>query len=208
MNKGIPDLKLVTTIVAAGLLLGCQQLTVTTQFDPYVDFDRYSSYDWLPEDDQKESADGQQLLRRQLKYVVERELKAKGYTKESSQLGFLISYYGSEEKKSSERMVEHTNYWGDRNRYDYYRHGQIDYNDKWKYPPNQLGGSGTYTRRVETQTISYTEGTLVLDFFDGDTKELVWQATINGVLDESDPMKCLEKAVKDALAAFPPGGGE
>ena len=45
---------------------------------------------------------------------------------------------------------------------------------------------------------------MVIDFVDSESKQLIWQATVQGVVDEQDPVGQLDKAVMKALKQFPP----
>ncbi|WP_210396614.1 DUF4136 domain-containing protein [Motiliproteus sediminis] len=185
------------------LLSGCQQMAVNTDFDPYVEFANYRTFDWMPEKSVDLPAD-QQLLSQRLKYTVEQELRNKGIVRDESAPDFLISYYGDSQKRTSERLVEHGNYWGDRDRYDHYRHSPDKTDPRyWNTPPEQRTRIN-YTRSLETQTITYTEGTLVIDFLDAESRQVVWQSNIRGVLSNSDPMKSVTEAVQRALTQFPP----
>ncbi len=187
-------------LCSAIFLSACQPMSVNTQADPYADFSAYQRFDWLPEKE-KLSVD-KALLVKQLKFAVERELQAKDVVKSAQQPDFLISFYGSQKQRSSERTIENANYWGDRQRYPYYDNAPLDDKSHWRYPPHKRDTN--YTRTVETQTIEYKEGTLVIDFVDAKSKQLIWQATLQGVIDERDPVGQLDKAVVKALQAFPP----
>ncbi|MEH6471851.1 MAG: DUF4136 domain-containing protein [Halopseudomonas sp.] len=50
--------------------------------------------------------------------------------------------------------------------------------------------------------IAYTEGSLAIDFIDTQSKEIVWHATIYGIIDQADPQGQLKKAVLKALDLF------
>lgn len=185
---------------SAILLSACQPMSVNTQADPYADFSDYQRFDWLPET--QNISDEKALLVKQMKFIVERELRAKGVLKHAGQADFLISFYGSQKQRSAERTIENTNYWGDRRRYPDYHDKPLDAKTHWRYPPELRADS--YTRTVETQTLEYREGTLVIDFLDTESKQLLWQATLQGVIDEQDPVGQLDKALVKALKAFPP----
>lgn len=189
--------------LCAVLLTGCQQMTVNTDFDPYANFVDYRSFDWMPEKSVNLPAD-QQLLSQRLKYTVEQELLAKGIVRDERSPDFLVSYYGDSQQRTSERVVEHGNYWGNRERYDHYRHSPDKTDPRyWKTPPEQRTRIN-YTRSLETQTITYTEGSLVIDFLDAESRQVVWQSNIQGVLSNSDPMQSITDGVRRALAQFPP----
>lgn len=191
--------------VALILLAGCQPLDVKTQYDPYANFVQYQTFDWLPEKGRALKPD-QRLLRQQLKFRVEEILRQRGILKDSASPDFLISYYGNRERKSRQQVVETTNYWADRDRYDLYRkEPEKADTHRWKYPPKERQRVD-YQRTLETRTVTYTEGTLVLDFLDAESRQVVWQAHISGVLSRTDPASSLTRGVEEALARFPPNG--
>jgi len=189
------------TAALLGLVLaGCQPLAVNTQHDPYAPLASYRTFDWVPEKPTKLPAD-QQLLSQQLKFTVEQALRDKGIARDATAPDFLIEYYGDSEEKTSSRLVEHANYWSDRDRYDHVRNrSDADKRLRAATPRTRVN----YTRSVETQTITYTEGTLVIDFLDAASNEVVWQSTIQGVLSRSDPLKSITDGVRKALDQFPP----
>jgi len=189
------------TLSLLWLLAGCQQLSVNTQHDPYAPLAEYRRFDWLAEQADSLPAD-QQLLSQQLKYTVEQELRAKGMVRDAEAPDFRIGYYGNSEEKSSSRLVEHTNYWSDRDRYPHYRTDPDNSTQPRRLPdPNTRIN---VTRSIETQTINYTEGTLVIDFVDAKSEAVVWQATIQGVLSRTDPLQSITEGVRQALSRFPP----
>lgn len=192
--------RLVVMLSVLLFVSGCQPFSVNTQADPYADFSRYQRFDWLQEKNDK--AMERTLLEQQLKFSLERELQAKGIIRDSQQADFLISFYATQEQKSAERTVENTHYWGGRSRYPLYddpRH--LEAKHRWRYPPERRSNM---TRSSETVTVDYKEGSLVIDFLDAESKQLIWQATVQGVVDEMDPVGQLDKAVLKALAQFPP----
>jgi hypothetical protein len=180
------------------LLAACQPMTVNTQSDPNVDLTSYRTYDWLPEK-REQLSEEKELLIKQFKFAVERELQAKGVNKDTAKPDFLISFYGSSQERSSQRLVETGDYWGDRGRYPYYsdpRHKDYDRNYNNRVDAN-------YTRTIETQTIEYKEGTLVVDFLDAKSKELIWQAKVQTVVDEQDTAGMIKKIAEQAISEFP-----
>ncbi len=191
---------LVTVMVL--LTTACQQFNVNTQHDPYVDFKDYRSFSWMDEEKVPEEAE---LTRKQLQYLIEQELLAKGFVKVEINPDFVISYYGSKERKSTEQVVEYADLWGDRDRYRYYRHRDVDedHKERRRIPPVDRERV-SYTRRIEKRMVTYTESTLIVDFLNASSKEIVWQANIHGVLNEQNPMAGMPEAIKKALMAFPP----
>ncbi len=182
----------------------CQPLSVNTQADPYTDFSGYKSFDWLPENGSPLTGE-RALLAQQLRFAVERELQAKGVTKDVQQPDLMIGFYGSSKQKSAERTIESVDYWGDRRRYPFYNDpllgDPLSKDSNAHLYPERRGGS---YRSIETQTIEYKEGTLVIDFLDTKSMQLLWRATLQGVIDERDPAGQLDKAVIKALEQYPP----
>ena len=55
------------------------------------------------------------------------------------------------------------------------------------------------------QTYSYKEGTLVLDVYDGASKQLVWRGSVTEVFDDEErAIESIEKLVTSLAAKFPP----
>jgi hypothetical protein len=181
------------------LVSACQPLSVSTQADPYADFSQYRSFDWLAEKETPSAA--KVLLEKQFKFVVERELQGRGIIKDVQNPDFLIGFYANQEQKSSERTIESVNYWGGRGRYPLYEDPRyLSSKQRLLYPAY----NPAYSRSSETRTIEYQQSSMVIDFVDSESKQLIWQATVQGVVDEQDPVGQLDKAVMKALKQFPP----
>jgi hypothetical protein len=55
------------------------------------------------------------------------------------------------------------------------------------------------------QTYAYKEGTLVLDVYDGKSKQLVWRGSVTEAFDDEDrAIESIEKLVRSLTAKFPP----
>jgi hypothetical protein len=56
----------------------------------------------------------------------------------------------------------------------------------------------------------YREGTLVIDFYDGKTKQLIWRGSTESVLSDKAEKneKNLDKGVAKMFKNFPPGAGK
>ncbi len=197
--------KYILTALITLSLAGCNSLAVSTNHDPYAQFSDYKTFDWMDESELgKDDAPNPQreLLVRQLQFVMERELKAKGVHKQTKKPDILIGYYGHKEDRSSSIETERANFWGARDRYDYYDRTGQDLGNL--YVPTAPVNRGGYTRTYETQTVEYSQGTLVIDFFDAQSKQIIWSATLEGILDKQDLSKQLEKGLVDAIKNFPP----
>ena len=99
-------------IVFGGLvpavLAGCSGLQTQTDYDPSVDFNRFQTWDWLP-DRPEEDSDAQQvdeLTHRRVRTAITNHLEAKGYTRSSESPDFLVVYHGG--VKESVAMTQTT----------------------------------------------------------------------------------------------------
>jgi hypothetical protein len=122
------------------------------------------------------------ISEKQVATEVERALSAKGWTPaEEGQADALVVLHGAtEEKKDINTFYDGWGGWG------------------W-----YGGGMGTAT----TSVTSYTEGTLVVDIFDAQNKELIFRGTAKDELSDK-PEKNIqkaEKATKKMFKEFPPG---
>ena len=77
----------------------------------------------------------------------------------------------------------------------------------YRYGPYDMY-RGTYYGSGGVPTYSYEEGTLVLDFVDTETKQLIWRGSAKAEIDRVDsPEKSWEiikKAVGEILKKYPP----
>jgi hypothetical protein len=69
-----------------------------------------------------------------------------------------------------------------------------------------FGGFGEST----TTEQDYREGTLVIDLYDGKTKQLIWRGSTESVLSDKAEKneKTLDKGVAKMFKNFPPGSGK
>ena len=118
------------------------------------------------------------LFDNRLKNAVNNNLESKGYSINTTDPDFVIVYHTGVQDK-----VNVTN-WG------------YTYGPYW----------GPWGESVDVQ--QYTEGTLILDFIDFDTKNIIWRGTAQRALSgETNPEKAdanIQKNVDKLLAKFPP----
>jgi len=111
-------------------------------------------------------------------HAVNSQLAAKGYEGESTNPDFLIAYHVGVRDRINVQD------WG----YNYGPRG---------YPLD---------RDISVQ--QYTQGTLILDFVDPKTKQLIWRGTAQGVVDPGSSPETKEEKVNEAvsriLEKFPP----
>jgi hypothetical protein len=173
--------------LAAGLglaLTACSSLRTTSDYDPKADFGRLRTYAWLPHS--TERADPRidtELLRVRVQRSVDAELDRKGLTPAPSgaKPDLLVDYHVTTKEKVD--VVTFPSGWG--------------YGPGWSYGP-----------ATQAQSREYTEGTLILDFIDASTRQLLWRGTasaeiVPGRTPEQREQR-IDQAVREILAPFPP----
>lgn len=119
-----------------------------------------------------------QLMVKRIKDAVTRELVAKGLTENSISPDFLIAMHGTSKEKWEIQD------WG------YSRHRALYWGDR------------------DISVRQYNEGTLILDFIDAKTKQLIWRGIAKGAVDPEATPKERTKRINDGIAElleqFPP----
>jgi hypothetical protein len=172
------------TILVVGLLLGLASPTalwaqkVKTDFDPAVDFAKFTTYYWAKSDPSPNDLMNQRLIS-----AVDHWLTIKGWTRAAqgqAQLA-VVPVFTSAEQKSINTF------------YDSFGGG-------WGY--GGWGGYGGMGMGSSTTTVStFVEGTLIVDLFDASTKKLVWRAIATDTLSDT-PAKNAEKIQKATKKMF------
>lgn len=173
-------------VALCGILVlgGCSNVSITTDHDPDANFDAMKSYQWMTQSKDALSANQQtsmfqnQLIEKRFMNAVVDELKLKGVNQVEGNPDFFVMYYAGTQDK-----VNVTNYG--------YGYGRGWYG----------GGGGVDVHQ-------YTEGTIILDFIDAKTKQLVWRGTASGALSSKPTMEeaqeKLNGIVSKMLAEYPP----
>ena len=178
-------LAILTTLVI--MAQGCASISTEYDFDPGRDFTAYSTYDWMAAESRRVSLRARDpLVEQRIRDAIEEELMAKGLRRSESEdpdfrVGYLLVL---EDEVNSQTMYEGSD-------------------PDWRY---RTYGPATTT----TQTQVFATGTLVIDLFDSERRELVWRGAAQGEVKElQDPDKRqarIKDAVSRILAGFPPGG--
>ena len=172
-------------------LAGCVTTRVMSDYDSSVNFLKYGTYDWLPDENTMESSNdiNNTLVNKRIKRVVDQELSYKGYQVDTLSPNFYVTYHINVRER---KMGVYRNYGcfhhGHHGHHGHHRHHHIGY--PWH------GGYHSYV---------YDETTLTLDIIDATTKELVWRGwtydrSYGPTLSESRT----RKAVRRILSKFPP----
>jgi len=162
------------------LATGCSAIyDVSHDYDQEVDLTQLKSYDWLPV---REGVEEDDYIVGRVKRAVKAEMEQKGIRAASDAPDFLIDRYLL--------RCEKVGYTGDR----------------------ALSGLGStiavIPRNRAVGSYTWVEGTLVLVFFDPESRQLIWRGRARGLdYSRSDPKKddkLVSEAVHKILQDFPP----
>ncbi len=178
-------------VLSLFLLSGCTTLTVQTDYDTSYDFSTLKTYAWLegmaPSNDIRIN---NTLTINRVVNAVNNTLQSKGYTlADKDKANFYVTWFGGIENRV---QLENIN--------TYYGH--------LGYGSSSLGHGGYWPGFSRTYTYEYQEGTLIIDFTDSKSKQLVWRGTGQDYVgDEKTPEQVTEdinRVVTEILGNFPP----
>jgi hypothetical protein len=157
---------------------------VKTDFDRSADFSQYKTYSW------EKVQTKNQLWVGRIKDAVNTALAAKGWTQVES--GGQVAIVAMETTKNQQTLDT---------LYDGFGGG-------WGW--RRFGGGGGGFGDATTTTENYKVGTLVVDLFDANSKNLIWRGSASDTLsDKSDKnIKNLDKGVQKMFDHFPPGANK
>jgi len=176
----------IVALVAIATLWGCgTSISTNYDYDVNANFETYRTYDWIPLPETppgsaRTAVQRNDLLDKRIRNAVDNSLKEKGLSLDKTAPDFLVVYHVGVQDK-----VQVTD-WGYRYS-DYY----------WGY-----GGR-------EIDVYNYQEGTLILDFVDAQTKQLIWRGAGSTAVDDSgrSPEKSdqiINKVVGKIMSQYPP----
>jgi hypothetical protein len=152
---------------------------VKTDYDRSTDFNQYKTYSW----EKVQTRDPLWVSR--IKDAVNAQLAAKGWTQVDS--GGQVSIVAVEMTNNQQTLNTF---------YDGFGGG-------WGWRRFGGGGFGEATTTTET----YRVGTLVVDLFDANSKNLIWRGSASDTLSDKSEnnIKNLDKSVQKMFDHFPPG---
>jgi hypothetical protein len=171
---------LIVLIILTLTICGCSPISVKQDYDSEANFSALKTFDWMP---MPENANvvARPLMDKRIRNAVTDQLSAKGIKQNSASPDFLVVHHAG----VKDRVDIDT--WG----YSYARRGRY---------------LGWRTAHVDVQ--KYKEGTLILDFVDPQSKELIWRSIASGVLPDNPNPEKIEETINDAvtkmLEGFPP----
>ncbi|MGD8560153.1 MAG: DUF4136 domain-containing protein [Gammaproteobacteria bacterium] len=181
--------KFYVVIVACLAFAGCAPITVKTDYNKSVDFNRYKQYQWIPNEQPGlvETDTDKLMLDETVSNTVERELETNGYVQNNTNPDFLVSYYFVVNAKTDVYFVN-----------NYYT--GLGYRA-------EPGRSSTRDSE-KIRNASYEQGILIIDILDSTTKERIWrgyaQSRLNVFTELNKKKQRVATAVKKILARFPP----
>ena len=175
--------------IAITALAACSSISVTSDWDPNIDFSKFKTFAVL--DESKQGIN--RLVDERIRASIVAELTARGLrqvdTPEKADLA--IGYQVTTE----ERTTYHTVHSG----WSASRHSFNSSHMRW-------GGSVGTSR---TTPVNFTVGTLVIAVFQMNNKELVWEGSASGTVNPSSGPEQSAQRINDAVRRifkdFPPG---
>lgn len=109
-----------TVGLAALLLAGCSSLSVTTDYDRDIDFNRYQTYRWAPSTKPPKTVEGgtQSLMDRRIRRAVDDELARKGFAVSEDRAADLLAVYRATTRDRVD-VYQHYHYRGSTSVYRY-----------------------------------------------------------------------------------------
>jgi len=180
-------LKSLIVIAVVAALTSCASIKVVTDVDKSVDFTKYSTYSFLgwQQDSDLLLTD---MNKKRIHEAFGKEFEARGmkYVEKNGDMD--VSLFIVVDQKTS--VTAYTDYYGSGGYARYNRYG-----GGWGY------GSATTTYSES----DYLEGTLVMDAFDGESKDQIWQGIAKSTITENPQKreKTIPKKVGALMAKFP-----
>ena len=175
---------LLCALLAGVAALACSTLRVSTDYDPKIDFGRFRTYAWLPDEPTPTGSPrlDSPLLHERIRTAIDRALEAKGFARTENP-DFLVRF-----DLSSQRKLDVSTY-----NSGFYR------------------GYGYWMSIPQTEVREYEEGSLIIDVIDRAEKKVVWrgigQRRLRGEGAPTDPEELQKRADEVAAAVlkdFPP----
>jgi hypothetical protein len=178
----------ITIVAAFAAITACATINTGSHYDETINFGAYKTFSWIgdvPYITDDSSARISPLSQSKIQSAIRSELEKKGYsfTDDRDSANFVVAYtVGTREK------LQTTSY-------------PVDYRGSWGW---HVRGSYYYVR--ESTVHRYTEGTLGVDIFDGESKKPVWHGWAEKTITESDrkdPSSVIREGVAKLFLSFP-----
>ena len=202
------NVKLFLGLVLLTGLVGCSSRLVRSDYDREINFTRLKTFDWKSESSGSNGLTKNSLFEKRFKKAVEKELAKRKLSKQADNPDFLIAFSVSVEDKVEIRSDRYgygygygygPGYYGFGFRSRYYGGGFRRGYYSFGYGPGYYGGGGL-------DAYQYKEATLILDFIDPASNDLIWRGVYIDEIDDSGIITedKINEAVKYILEKFPP----
>jgi hypothetical protein len=179
----------IVAFMAIGVAMtACVTIRTGSHYDETTNFGAYQTFSWIddvPYISDDDAVRVSPLTQSKIQQAIRVELERKGYSfiKDRDAADFVIAYtVGTRDK------IRVTSY-------------PYDYHGAWGW---HIYGSHYYVR--EYREHSYTEGTLGVDIFDGESKKPVWHGWAEKTItasDRRDPGPVIQESVGKLFQSFP-----
>jgi Domain of unknown function (DUF4136) len=163
-------------------IAGCSTINVSSDYDPKANFSAYRTYSWLARAQEPNTDPRLQssLLHSRIRDAVEAQMASKGFRQEpTAKTDLQVAYHVALKGKLDVTTVP-----------------------SYPYGPSMWGATTT------TSVRQYDEGSLILDFIDASTHQLVWrgsaQAEVKPDTTPQEQQKRINEAVQKILERYPP----
>jgi len=173
-----------TLAIISIIFSGCTSIKVTAEYDGSIDFTKYKTYSYLGWNE-KSTIIVSDFSKRKIEAAFANEFEKRDmkYVLEGGDIE--VSLFLVTEQKTATTAYT-----------DYYRpYGSYYYASPWGWG----GGFATTTYHQ----YDYTDGTLVCDVFDGESKKLVWQSVGSGSIDRNISDKSIIMSIQKIMSQYP-----
>jgi hypothetical protein len=174
-------LKSYLLVLAVTLLSSCSSVKVVADMDKTVDFSQYKTYNFLGWQGNSDKILNE-FDKKRIRDAFISEFEARGMKAVSENGDMAVTLFVVVDQKTS--TTAYTNYYGG---------GYGGYN-------RYRGGWGMGHATTTYSESDYLEGTLVMDVFDGASKDQVWQGVATSTLTENPDKR--EKAIPSKISAL------
>jgi len=179
------------TIILVALIAGSLQAQVSSDYDRNADFTKYKTYTFKgwEKDSDKQLND---LDKSRIENAFKSELGIRGLTKDDSNPDVVITLYIVIEKKTSTTAYTDFN-------------GGLGYGAGWGWGMGAGMGAGMGSATTTYSENDYNVGTIVIDFYDENSKKLVYQGTLTTTVKEKAQKreKSIPKNVAKLMSKYP-----
>ncbi len=169
--------RVLAAVAACVLFLGCSQYEIKSDYDVDANFPAFRTYAWMMPEATTEGATSantamQQntLLDKRIRGAVDGAMASKGFTVNTETPDVLVVYHTGMQNK-----VDVTD-WG------------------YSYAGSYWGWAGR-----DIDVYNYTEGTLIVDLVNAQSKQLAWRGSATGVVDPGRSPEEVQERINDVV---------